>query len=127
MFGRLWHSIVSPGVSDDEIQAVLDRDPWQLACAHMAYWKTDGMDMGFDVWWRLSKRNWMPPVKRSLPSITEERLRLFLLNFAKTHAGHSGKRVMAEAATRARIALPVMVSPGESMDIELKYRRTPQG
>ena len=51
---------MSAELSADEIIAAMD--PWMLACAVGAENGSIGRRMGFDMWLRLSRKNWMPEV-----------------------------------------------------------------
>jgi len=95
-----------------------DHDPWGLACAQMAYWRTDGLTMGFDLWWSIAKPNYMAEAERYF---TAREVEKYLRNYARNHAGWSYQQVMADAESRSGVSGGVTLGPGESMEVTLSF------
>lgn len=91
-------------------------DPWTLACAVGADNGTIGTTIGFDMWLRLSRKNWMPQVQQKTRA-SEAEIEFALRHFVRANAAKNYRVVLREEESRRGQAPTPVLGPGESMTI----------
>lgn len=118
LFGKVSAAL---GIVPSE-RVIAAMDPWTLACAVGAENGSGGMAIGFDMWFRLSRKNWLPELVAktcAAPSIIESALR----GFVSANRHRDMMEVMREQeAARGLPSAPVL-GPGESMTISVALPR----
>lgn len=105
-----------PSVHPDDIISAMD--PWMLACAVGAENGSIGTSIGFDMWFRLSKENWMPEVVRT-SGASERQIEGALRAFVARNSSKNYQTVLRnEEAIRGRAPSPIL-GPGESMTVSV--------
>lgn len=118
-FWKRW--IAEVGLTNEAMMEALKGYDWMLACALSAYKRSDGMTMGFDMWWLISAENWTRDAQSAIPGLSADRLKKFLLWFAEANKHKSMKQVASESAAAVGKPTPVILGPGESIQVEATF------
>lgn len=94
--------------------------PWTLCCAVGAENGSIGSTIGFDMWLRLSKKNWMLAVEKC-SGASERQIEAALRTFVAANKHKNCNMVLNEVTEQRGLAKSVVLGPGESMTVTLSH------
>lgn len=116
MFSKLLEKLFKTVSHQEIIDAI---DPWILSCAVGAatnQWQASRLNL--ELWITLSKRNWVPEVRRKTGA-SESRILEAIRNYVTQNKHRNYKEIHATESERRELKHGPILGPGESMTISV--------
>lgn len=109
--------VMPPPPRDEKIIRAIE--PWMLACAVGAENGTTGSICGFDMWFRISRENWVQRVK-ARTGASEKQIEKTIRAFVAANKSRHYQEVLEQYEAERGSKPSMVIGPGESKTVTMR-------